>query len=584
MTTLDKLKSAKSLTDVAMMIGFTPAGLSYALYRIPPTMRYSIFTIPKRDGSARTIHAPAPQLKLAQRRLANVLYQCRSTIEGATPRRSLSHGFRRSHSIVTNAKPHKGRRFVLNLDLEDFFPSFNFGRVRGYFLKNRDFALHDKVATVIAQIACHDNALPQGSPCSPVIAELLAHLLDVRMAALAKANGATYSRYADDLTFSSGRRQFANDLAHRDDEEGSEWRLGDPLRDAIARAGFRVNDAKTRMQCRPSRQTVTGLTVNLKVNVRAEYYKDARSMCYELFRTGSYHRREQITLPGGTPAFARIEDLAPLEGILSHVHHVKSASDTRGPAERRNQHTAAEVLYQRFLFYRHFVALEKPLVVCEGPTDNIYLRTALRQLTAFHPRLGAWSVSAFVSALSFFRYSKTAREVLDLTGGTGDLATFIGRYGQTLSRFGHKPLRHPVIVLIDNDDGAKKILPMLAKKLGTAVTLSTDDPFYHYVENLYVVKTPAMGAKGDSCIESLFDPSVLKTPLKGKSFQPNGSIDKDKEYGKAAFAENVILPNATTIDFSNFAQILERFVAVLDDYKPPVSAAAPTVGAASAAA
>ena len=57
---------------------------------------------------------------------------------------------------------------MLNLDLEEFFPSFNFGRVRGFFIKNRDFALHEKVATVIAQIACHDNALPQGSPCSPV--------------------------------------------------------------------------------------------------------------------------------------------------------------------------------------------------------------------------------------------------------------------------------------------------------------------------------------------------------------------------------------------------------------------------------
>ena len=70
--------------------------------------------------------------------------------------------------------------------MQEFFPSFNFGRVRGFFIRNRDFALKKNIATIIAQIACHDNALPQGSPCSPVIADMIAHLLDVRLAQLAK--------------------------------------------------------------------------------------------------------------------------------------------------------------------------------------------------------------------------------------------------------------------------------------------------------------------------------------------------------------------------------------------------------------
>jgi RNA-directed DNA polymerase len=81
----------------------------------------------------------------------------------------IAHGFKRKRSIITNARQHSNRRYVFNIDLEDFFPSINFGRVRGFFIRDKGFALNDDVATVIAQIACHEDALPQGSPCSPVV-------------------------------------------------------------------------------------------------------------------------------------------------------------------------------------------------------------------------------------------------------------------------------------------------------------------------------------------------------------------------------------------------------------------------------
>ena len=108
---------------------------------------------------------------------------------------------------------HKNKRHVFNVDLKDFFPSLNFGRVRGFFIKNAHFQLEPKVATVIAQIACHDNELPQGSPCSPIISNFIGHLLDVRMANLAKKTKCNYSRYADDLTFSTNWKEFPEKLA-----------------------------------------------------------------------------------------------------------------------------------------------------------------------------------------------------------------------------------------------------------------------------------------------------------------------------------------------------------------------------------
>ena len=160
---------------------------------------------------------------------------------------------------------------MLNLDLEDFFPSFNFGRVRGFFLKDKAFGLHPEVATTIAQIACDGTALPQGSPCSPVISELIAQILDMRLVRLAKKYGVTYTRYADDITFSTSQKNFPTGLATVDSNDPSVWHLSDELVGKIVTSGFVINAAKTRMQFRGSRQMVTGLVINEKVNIRSDY-------------------------------------------------------------------------------------------------------------------------------------------------------------------------------------------------------------------------------------------------------------------------------------------------------------------------
>jgi RNA-directed DNA polymerase len=182
-TKLEQLRAAKTLNDVAHLLGFIPRGLSFVLYKIPNTNKYVSFEIPKRGGGKRLIKAPEPRLALLQRRLANLLYDCLDELKiGAPPlRRPLAHGFERNRSIITNANLHKRRRYVLNLDLEDFFPSINFGRVRGFFLKDKHFALQPKPATILAQIACHENELPQGSPCSPVVSNLVGHLRAARL-------------------------------------------------------------------------------------------------------------------------------------------------------------------------------------------------------------------------------------------------------------------------------------------------------------------------------------------------------------------------------------------------------------------
>jgi RNA-directed DNA polymerase len=514
---LETLKAATSLEHLAAILGYKPSALAYIIYKLPDANKYKKFTIPKKGGGDREISAPIDRLKVLQRHLANTLYACRDHIDATNNRRSLSHGFR---------KP--------------------------------------KIATIIGQIACYENALPQGSPCSPIIADLIAHVLDVRLAQLARKHRLTYSRYADDLTFSTGQMEFPAAIARPASGHGGEWQLGDDLVKAITRSGFAVNPTKTRMQFRMSRQLVTGLTVNSKVNIRPEYYRFARAMCDSLFETGSYYRPDAPDVP--------ITSLGSVEGILAHIHHVKDRIDRREEKDKKKHETAtaARKLYARFLAYRYFVGLERPLIICEGKTDNIYLKYAISKLPSFQPKLGAWEGKSFKSAVSFFNYHNKAKDILDIGGGVSDLKFFFipSRFQKTIRQFAHKPLKFPIIVVVDNDKGGNEIFNTIKNNYQITVTTASTDKFFHIVYNLYLVKTPSE-QDGTSCIEDLFPASWLQTELDGKKFNPNKGHDADGEYGKFVFAEKVVRPNADKIDFSAFSPLLERITAAMDHYRAP---------------
>jgi len=573
LTVLKIAQGAENLEDLAALLGYQPKGLSYIVYKLPPDKKYNKFTIEKTGGGEREICAPNEPLKTLQRRLANVLYACVDAIEAEKQTASISHGFRRKHSIITNARRHKRRRFVLNLDLRDFFPAFNFGRVRGFFMNDSRFQFHEKVATLIAQIACHENTLPQGSPCSPIIADLIANILDARLVRLAKEHKVTYSRYADDITFSTNQKSFPDALAKPAAGEGSDWILSEPLTKAIENAGFAVNSDKTRMQFRDSRQLVTGLTVNDKVNIRPEYYRYARSMCHLVFQTGKYHRPLRVSTEGEEAEEpTMIQSLDPLEGILSHIHHVKDTIDGRDEPDKRKSATAARKLYRRFLIFKKFVCLERPLVVCEGKTDSIYLKCALRKLAGSYPTLVEADGKTLKTKVSFFNYAGHSHSVLELGGGVGDLKFFFikNRYSKIINKFGYKPLKYPVIVLIDNDDGpkgAKGLFSVINKYFEISIDLKSTDPFYYITDNLYLVKTIENEASVKSCIEDCFQPALLKTKVKGKSFNPAKYGGATGGYSKYVFAEQVVKPNVDKINFDGFKPLLDRIAAAIENYK-----------------
>jgi RNA-directed DNA polymerase len=147
------------------------------------------------------------------------------------------------------------------------------------------------------------------------------------------------------------------------------------------------------------------------------------------------------------------------------------------------------------------------------------------------------------------------------------LQTFAGKYEKCVAEFNHAPMACPVIVLVDNDDGGKKLFGLAKARSGTEVSFGTRDPFYHLGLNLYFVKTPeAAAAPPTSNIEDLFDAGVLAMKLDGKSFDPDKEHDAPGKYGKVAFATRVVEPHADQIDFSGFAPLLDRIVAVLDHH------------------
>jgi RNA-directed DNA polymerase len=495
--------------------------------------------VPKKSGGERKILAPIGQLKIIQKRLAKDLGLIEQQLETHRAKRQciLAHGFKNGLSIITNSENHRRRRYVFNVDLKDFFPSINFGRVYGFFLKNADFQLKPKVAAVLAQIACHDNQLPQGSPCSPVISNLIAHVLDIRLNELARRHHCTYTRYADDITFSTSEKLFSPDIAVPVLGTLNQWEAGKKLLTCIKRAGFELNPAKTRMQLRYSRQNVTGLVINQKVNIPVDYYATVSAMCDRLFKDGECH----INIDGIKKPFSREK----LRGRLAFIYQIRGMGpkgDKTGldaTTEKKIKPTkiwASFKLFERFLDYVSLYGAKRTVVLCEGVTDNIYIKSALQTLAPKYPSLinagpdGALKVT-------LFKYTKTSAAVQHLAGGSGQLKNLANTYASRTKGF-KSGAEYPLILVADFDEGSKDLFRIVRDR--TAKTVDGSEPWYHLDANLYVVPIPKVGG-ADTPIERLFEQSVLDTKLDGKTFDiKSHEKDGSKFYSKKTFATKVI--------------------------------------------
>ena len=574
MSSLASLKLVQSLNSFAMLLGMKPAALAYILYKLPPAQKYKLFEIEKKSGGVRKIMAPEPRLKLVQRRLADLLLRCQSEIEasiGVKDECALAHGFKPRLSISTNAEKHRNRRWVFNADLEGFFPAINFGRVYGFFQKNNHFALSKSIATIIAQIACHENQLPQGSPCSPVISNIIAHILDIHLNDLASKHNCTYTRYADDLTFSTNEKHFPHAIARRREGDIHEWLPGSGFRKALKSGGFKLNPQKTRMQYCDSRQEVTGLVVNEKVNVRQQYYKDARAMTRHLV-TGN---KPFVTMAGKKTEVSRDQ----LRGMLNFVYFVKSSENIRiGVTLDKEKYKTPtfQALYMQFLDYLWFYGIDEPTIICEGKTDNIYLKAAIKARAPHFPDLAEAKGGITRIRPRFFKYSDTAAAIQGLSGGTGELNKLLSDYRNRIKTF-KGGVSQPVIIVVDNDAGAKNIFSHIYNLDKKAGTVDGSKQFYYIYENLYVVPVPKV-AGADTPIEKLFEKKLLSTVWIGKQLDLTGDKDPSKYYFKHDFAVHVVKSGGAAVNFDGFDPLLKALVAVKLDYGKrllPVAPSAP---------
>ncbi|MBO0932552.1 reverse transcriptase domain-containing protein [Fibrella aquatilis] len=294
--------------------------------------KYHSFQVPKKSGALRTINAPDGTLKAIQRcitDLLQIIYQPPFSV----------NGYVKGRSVVSNALMHTNKNFVLNIDLQDFFPNIKFGRVSAV-LKLKPIAVKPKFAYLLTKYCCYNGALPQGAPTSPVLSNLICQRLDFRLTELTRSEHLSYSRYADDLTFSSDQ-PFQNGFLTR-------------LEEIIQEEGFLINPGKVRLLGRDVRQEVTGVTVNDKTNVSRKYIRKIRAMLYNWTNLG-YEKAQDRFLSSYKPPANVVKNKKSdpqlsnvVGGKIDYLKMVRGADDSiyRQCKEAFEQLLKGELIFQ----------------------------------------------------------------------------------------------------------------------------------------------------------------------------------------------------------------------------------------------
>jgi RNA-directed DNA polymerase len=213
---------------------------------------YSSFEIPKRNNGFRTIEAPRGDLKELQIKILELLRR-------KVPH-SCSHAYTQKKSIITNASKHLNNSFFLKIDLKDFFPSITARRVYGFFknyLKIRD----GRLCHGLTQIVTYNSSLPQGAPTSPLISNLICFSMDQELYSWARANHCNYTRYADDIVFSTIQKNISQKLFRPVTRN-----INSQIESIIRQNGFEINQDKVffidHLEKSNSPVMITGLNVS----------------------------------------------------------------------------------------------------------------------------------------------------------------------------------------------------------------------------------------------------------------------------------------------------------------------------------
>ena len=327
---LGKLKNEREFLDLLNEIvkeemgdsfhPFTFQQLSYYANTdiIPTEKRYHTFKIPKKKkGEYREISSPVLQLKTIQHFIKIIL-------EDLYEPKDCVMGFVRKRNVVDNARRHLNKCYVQNLDIKDFFPSVTQDMILRCLIR-APYHINYQVAFMIARLCCirrnnDSKVLPQGSPTSPILANIVCSRLDNSIMNLARQFNLDYTRYADDMTFSGQYNSFK--------DEGRFMKL---LNSIIEGYGFKLNLAKKRIQKHGSRQEVTGIIISSKTNVRRKYIKEIRVMLHNWETLGysqAYKRFANYYIKKGNKRYTDVPDMKNvLDGKLEYLKMVKGIGD-----------------------------------------------------------------------------------------------------------------------------------------------------------------------------------------------------------------------------------------------------------------
>jgi hypothetical protein len=347
---LDLLNYTKSLIYGEKVFLFTEKQLNFyinidRIRKVRDIKSYKTFKVKKKSGKTRTIHAPIKGIKEFQKCLNIIL----STVY--EPHKN-AYGFVIGKSIVDNAKNHVSKNYVYNIDLKDFFPSIDAKRIWGR-LTAKPFNLgttqnRKQIANMIKTICCTTmeverliddvwstktaSVLPQGSATSPILTNAICERLDYKLTKLSRHFGLDYSRYADDITFSSMHNTVTNDEGKQEAIYERDSSFDKELRRIIGSQNFNINEKKVRLQKRGYKQEVTGLIVNEKVNTPNYYIKELRHWIYFL-ESKSYDRANELFLKKYIKNRGEMYNAKPnmfmvIEGKLLYLKMVKGETNT----------------------------------------------------------------------------------------------------------------------------------------------------------------------------------------------------------------------------------------------------------------
>ena len=312
----NEYKNLSSLAELARFWEIPPSQISYYAFHSDKRDSYNTFSIPRRNGRKRRIDQPSRTLKYIQR----IVHESLTKVYGPHP---AVHGFVAGRSIVTNAQNHLGRRYVLNIDLADFFPSINRQRIYGR-LRAEPYLFNPTVANIIASLSTNMyGQLPQGSPSSPVIANIIASKMDADLSELCGPLNCWYTRYADDITISTSRSKMSPRIARYPNAQGTGQAIvGDDLATIIEDNGFKINSRKSRLQSYWTRQMCTGLVVNGKrPTVPRLYIRHLRSLIHHWKMNGW---QDAIEVLHSKEYRTNIDTKEKLEGhVMGKINYMK---------------------------------------------------------------------------------------------------------------------------------------------------------------------------------------------------------------------------------------------------------------------